>query len=96
MAELKTLNGYEIVDETARNTKQNKVLYGAPNPFNTLGFNGDLYIATNGVGVINDLQSQINDNSIKVTMIPIDVTVEASIIYNTSIYYSSIYVEYFK
>ena len=62
MAQMKTLNGYEIVDETARNTKQNKVLYGSSDPSNTLGSNGDLYITTNGVDVINDLQNQINTN----------------------------------
>ena len=62
MAELTTLNGYEIVDQTARDTKQNKVLYGSSDPSNTIGSNGDVYIATNGVDVINDLQNQINDN----------------------------------
>ena len=62
MAQMKKLNGYEIVDETARNTKQNKVLYGESDPSNTLGSNGDIYIATNGVDVINDLQNQITNN----------------------------------
>ena len=47
MAELKTLNGYEIVDQTARNTKQNKVLYGSSDPSNSTGSDGDLYLALN-------------------------------------------------
>ena len=62
MAELKTLNGYEIVDQNARDSKQNKVLYGESDPSNTTGTNGDLYISTNGVDIINDLQNQINEN----------------------------------
>ena len=62
MAQMKKLNGYEIVDETARNTKQNKVLYGSSDPSNTLGSNGDVYISTTSADVINDLQKQINDN----------------------------------
>ena len=67
MAELKKLNGYEIVDQTARDTKQNNVLYGSSDPSNTTGTNGDLYISTNGVDVINDLQSQINTNKNTIT-----------------------------
>ena len=41
---------------------QSKVLYGDSEPSDTIGTNGDLYVATNGVDVINDLQNQINDN----------------------------------
>ena len=41
---------------------QSKVLYGNSAPSDSIGTNGDVYIATNGVDVINDLQNQINDN----------------------------------
>lgn len=61
MAQMKTLNGYEIVDQTARDTKQNKVLYGSSDPSNTVGNDGDIYVSTTGVDVINDLQSQISN-----------------------------------
>ena len=42
---------------------QSKVLYGDSEPSDTIGTNGDLYISTNGIDIINDLQSQINDNA---------------------------------
>lgn len=61
MAELKNLNGYEIVDQAARDTKQNKVLYGSSDPSNTVGNDGDVYISTTEADVINDLQQQITD-----------------------------------
>ena len=55
MSQMKTLNGYEIVDQAARNTKQNKVLYGESDPSNTLGENGDLYFALNSDRIKNDI-----------------------------------------
>ena len=61
MAQMKKLNGYEIVDQGARDTKQNKVLYGESDPSNSTGEDGDVYISTTSADVINDLQSQINN-----------------------------------
>ena len=55
MAELKTLNGYEIVDEIARNTKQNKILYGESDPSNTLGANCDIYVALDNNRIKQDI-----------------------------------------
>ena len=65
MAQMKKLNGYEIVDQGARDTKQNKVLYGESDPSNSTGEDGDVYISTTSADVINDLQSQINNKASK-------------------------------
>lgn len=56
--EMKSLNGYEIVDKTARDridSKQNKVLYGSGNPSSSAGINGDLYITSVDENSILDL-----------------------------------------
>ena len=56
---MKTLNGYEIVDNTARTTKQNTILTGSDNPSSSTGSNGDVYIATNSSTIKSEIVNLI-------------------------------------
>lgn len=59
MAQMKTLNGYEVVDDTARTTKQNKVLSGTSDPASSTGSNGDVYIATSSSAIKSEIVNLI-------------------------------------